>query len=419
MRARTLILLLLAVFLAGGTALLARSWLATERIKTIEEAKPLALPAPGKSVLVAKTDIKRGQIMRTEDSVWQIWPEGGVDKSYILLGSQKTPESYAGWVARNPISSGEPITESKIIAPGSRGFLAAVLSPGTRAISVPVTLTSGISGFIFPGDRVDLMMTYNVPSKEKTEGQVSKAQAYEHKAVETVLRDIRVIGIDQALEGKPGLAVPAHTATLEVTEKQTEVIILANEIAGGKLTLVLRSLSEPPPAPDAAAPKVGSGKDAALTPAVVTTVAARAAADERPVVLTDLSASGASSAPAASAAPAVAGDDKLAQAQPAKPGATPAPAPSGGPRVVSPPGKLDKKDTVGGKATYTLDNEISTLLPQPKGESDTPETVKLWVCKGPTLSCNIQTGESDGDKFLQAFQTLRSNGAVFTGPAGR
>ena len=91
------------------------------------------------------------------------------------------------------------------------------------------------------------------------------------------------------------------------------------------------------------------------------------------------------------------GDDKLAQAQPAKPGATPAPAPSGGPRVVSPPGKLDKKDTVGGKATYTLDNEISTLLPQPKGESDTPETVKLWVCKGPTLSCNIQTGESDGD----------------------
>ena len=72
MRARTLLLLFIAIVLAGGTALLARNYLATERIKTIEEAKPLALPAPGKSVLVARAEIKRGQILRPEDTVWQI-----------------------------------------------------------------------------------------------------------------------------------------------------------------------------------------------------------------------------------------------------------------------------------------------------------------------------------------------------------
>jgi pilus assembly protein CpaB len=240
MRARTLILLLFAVLLAGGTALLARTWLAAERSKEIAEAAPVALPTPGKSVLVARADIKRGQILRAEELVWQVWPEGALDKNYIVIGGPKGPESYAGWVARNPIASGEPVTETKIIAPGNRGFLAAVLRPGMRAISVPVTVTSGISGFIFPGDQVDLLLTYTVPSIPAPGGGDAPKATYDHKAAETVLRDIRVIAIDQRLESKLGEAVVAHTATFEVTPKQSEVIALASEI--GKVSLTLRSL---------------------------------------------------------------------------------------------------------------------------------------------------------------------------------
>src|SRR5690349_10053838 len=129
MRARTLLLLFLAVVLAGGTAYLANAWLKAEKSKVIAEAAPVALPAPSKSVLVARSDIRRGQILRPEELVWQIWPEGGLDKSYIVMGGPKTPESFAGWVAKNPIVGGEPISEAKIIAPGNRGFLAAVLRP--------------------------------------------------------------------------------------------------------------------------------------------------------------------------------------------------------------------------------------------------------------------------------------------------
>ena len=241
MRLRTLLLLLVAVGLAGGTAMLARAWLAAQRAE-VAEAAPLALPTPAKSVLVARSDIKRGQILKPEDVSWQVWPEGAVDKSYVMLGT-RTPESFAGWVARNPLSAGEPITEAKIIAPGNRGFLAAVLRPGMRAISIPVTITSGISGFIFPGDQVDLMITHAIPAGPGGSG------GYEHKAAETVLRDVRVIAIDQRLESKAGEAVVAHTATLEVTPKQTEMIALAGEI--GKLSLNLRSLV--PAAGDAAA----------------------------------------------------------------------------------------------------------------------------------------------------------------------
>ena len=243
MRARTLILLLLAVMLAGGTALLARSWLASQKKEEIAVVPP---PAPAKSILVARADIKRGQILRPEDMVWQVWPEGAIDKNYVVQGGPQQPETFGGWVARNPIGGGEPITESRIIAPGNRGFLAAVLRPGMRAISVPVTITSGISGFIFPGEFVDLLLTYSVPPPASVEG--AKKSNYDHKAAETVLRDIRVIAIDQRLESKAGEAVPAHTATFEVTPKQSEVIALASEI--GKVSLSLRSLV---PAPHEAA----------------------------------------------------------------------------------------------------------------------------------------------------------------------
>jgi pilus assembly protein CpaB len=183
-------------------------------------------------VLVARGAITRGQILKPQDFSWQVWPEGGIDKNYILTGT-RTPESFGGWVARDPIAAGDPISEAKIVSPGSRGFLAAVLRPGMRAISVPVTATSGISGFVFPGDQVDLLITHQLTGAGGNEAQ--------HKAAETVLQDVRVIGVDQKLDSKTGEPLVAHTATLEVTPKQTEIIAVAAEI--GKLSLSLRSLA--------------------------------------------------------------------------------------------------------------------------------------------------------------------------------
>jgi pilus assembly protein CpaB len=233
MRARTLVLLLLALALGGGTMMLVRSWLAQRTAEV--EAMPLSRPAaPGKSVLVARGTISRGQILKPQDFSWQGWPEGGVDKAYIQAGT-KTAESFTGWVARDAFGAGEPISESKIVAPGSRGFLAAALAPGMRAVSVPVTATSGISGFVFPGDQVDILITHPLPGGN---GDTRR------EAAETVLHDVRVIAVDQKLDSKNGEALIAHTATLEVTPKQSEIIAVATEI--GKLSLSLRSLAAAP-----------------------------------------------------------------------------------------------------------------------------------------------------------------------------
>ena len=235
MRARTLILFVVALTLAGGTAMLVRSFLAQ---RPEVEAEALAKPAaPQRSVLVARGAITRGQILKPQDFSWQVWPDGGIDKNYILngTGGTRTPESFAGWVARDPFAAGEPINDAKMVSPGSRGFLAAVLGPGMRAVSVPVTATSGISGFVFPGDQVDILITHQLTGANNNEAR--------HQAAETVLHDVRVIGIDQKLDSKTGEALVAHTATLEVTPKQSEMIAVAAEI--GKLSLSLRSLATP------------------------------------------------------------------------------------------------------------------------------------------------------------------------------
>jgi pilus assembly protein CpaB len=113
-----------------------------------------------------------------------------------------------------------------------------VLRPGMRAVSVPVTATSGISGFVFPGDQVDILITHQLPVIGGNAGEL------EHKAAETVLHDVRVIGVDQKLDSKNGEALVAHTATLEVTPKQSEIIAVATEM--GKLSLSLCSLVSSP-----------------------------------------------------------------------------------------------------------------------------------------------------------------------------
>src|SRR2546423_3490723 len=95
MRLRTVLLLFIAVGLAGGTAMLARAWLAAQRAAEIAEAAPLALPTPAKSVLVARADVRRGQILKPEDMMWQVWPGSGIGKNYVVPGSAP-PECLVG-----------------------------------------------------------------------------------------------------------------------------------------------------------------------------------------------------------------------------------------------------------------------------------------------------------------------------------
>jgi pilus assembly protein CpaB len=232
MNSKRVVFLLLAVIVAGLTAFMARAWLQSERAAVMaqaglhHEAPP---PAPTLQVLVARNPVHTGQIVKPDDLRWQSWPEGSLASTYVIEGKRPLSD-FVGAVARVPIDSGEPVSEGKLVLAGTRGFMAAVLQPGARAVSVPVTATSAVSGFIYAGDRVDVLLTH-----------VLNTQDGQHNATETVLRNARVIAMDQKLDFSPGDKPDvAKTATLELTPKQSEIVTLAVKM--GDLSLVLRSL---------------------------------------------------------------------------------------------------------------------------------------------------------------------------------
>ena len=116
-----------------------------------------AMPAQpdGPFVLVATKALPVGTIVDANSFRFQPWPKELIETAYFI--KEKTNlAKLSGSVVRNAITAGQPVTIGSLIQPGERGFLAAALGPGMRAVTVPVNAQSSVAGFIFPGDRVDL-----------------------------------------------------------------------------------------------------------------------------------------------------------------------------------------------------------------------------------------------------------------------
>ena len=152
---KKLVLLLVALIIAVGTAMVARSMFAGA---SAPQAQAAPVVPTGPKVLVAQRALPAGTIITAESIGFQSWPAEMVADAYFLEGESDLAK-LLGTVVRHPITAGEPVTQGSLVSPGDRGFLAAALSPGMRAITVPVSAQTGVAGFVFPGDRVDIMLT--------------------------------------------------------------------------------------------------------------------------------------------------------------------------------------------------------------------------------------------------------------------
>ena len=243
MRLRVILLLLVAVGVGLGTVHLTRQWLASERARFERAApEPAPIPAPASQfVLVAAVNLPPGHFIIQDDLRWQAWPDDTLAENYVVRrggpGGEEPNSQLVGAVVRNSVSGGQPVTENMVVRPGERGFLAAVLTPGMRAISVPVNDTTSVAGFVFPGDRVDLLLTHTVRIAGSQDGGDDPA----FRATETILTDVRVLAIDQRLtDPADGPRIP-HTATIEVDPREAEMVQVMMQM--GALSLSLRSLS--------------------------------------------------------------------------------------------------------------------------------------------------------------------------------
>jgi pilus assembly protein CpaB len=227
------IIVLMIALCAGGVA----AYLASgSDNKPAPIAEPLA-NIQTVDVLVAKSEIGLGQLVKPEDMQWQAWPSATASGTFIRRGDRPdAANQIAGSIARAPFIAGEPIREQKLVRADGSGFMAAILPTGLRAVSTEISPETGAGGFILPNDRVDVILT----RREKTPERPLQADTV---VSEIILANIRVLAIDQAPKEKDGqTTVVGRTVTLELRPEQTATLTAARQ--AGTLSLALRSIAD-------------------------------------------------------------------------------------------------------------------------------------------------------------------------------
>ena len=209
-------------------------------------------------VLVAQKDLPAGTRLAMGDLTWQPWPADSVNPAFITDGRAELPatnaavavankaaaaatqavaggpmEAASGSIVRIPILANEPVTQAKLVRGGEGGYMAVVLNPGMRAVAVPVSVTSAAGGFVLPGDRVDVL-----------QGRPADPSGGGHPGfvAETLLRNIRVLAIDQTSDAKTVQSMVGAVATLEVAAQDAEILVKAK--SQGDMVLALRPYAD-------------------------------------------------------------------------------------------------------------------------------------------------------------------------------
>ncbi len=192
----------------------------------------VAAPIPTTEVLVAASDVPSGAALIAENLTWQPWPSNAVGPSFITRAARPSAKTdMVGMIVRAGLVAGEPVYESRLLGNGA-GFLSVMLAPGMRAVAVKVNAETTAGGFILPNDHVDVMHTYTAKDGVGSGKIIS----------EVLLRNVRVLAIDQMAAKQGSDSLIGKTATLELYADQVEAITAA--AASGEISLVLRPVAD-------------------------------------------------------------------------------------------------------------------------------------------------------------------------------
>ncbi len=196
---------------------------------------PVVVAPQTEQVLVAAMPLSGGALIQPNNIGSTTMPVASVPAD-AMKDTPQNRSSLTGAMVKAPLAQGAMLTNNSVILPGDHGFLAAVLKPGMRAVTVAVDNVTDADGLIWPGDRVDVLLTQNIagaPDAKKI-------------AAEVVLSDVRVIATGSELIKNSGsntfngsTATPVSTVTLEVTQEQAARCLVAVNL--GKLSLIVHS----------------------------------------------------------------------------------------------------------------------------------------------------------------------------------
>ncbi|MCP1774917.1 Flp pilus assembly protein CpaB [Bradyrhizobium japonicum] len=205
----------------------------------IAESTPAPAPAPV-GYFVAAHPLPRGTLARDEDFTTRSASSSDGVPAGAILDTPDARIGLRGSLVRNFLDTGSPVTSRDILRPRERGFLASVLAPDSRAISINVDAASGVSGLIWPGDYVDVVLT-----EESTTASEKQNPDHQHGTLtETVAHNVRIVAIDQEIvqggsASNASAGKVARTVSLQLAPEQVKKVVVAVQL--GKLSLAVRS----------------------------------------------------------------------------------------------------------------------------------------------------------------------------------
>ncbi|MDI2075058.1 pilus assembly protein CpaB [Bradyrhizobium japonicum] len=205
----------------------------------IAESTPAPAPAPV-GYFVAAHPLPRGTLARDEDFTTRSASSSDGVPAGAILDTPDARIGLRGSLVRNFLDTGSPVTSRDILRPRERGFLASVLAPDSRAISINVDAASGVSGLIWPGDYVDVVLT-----EESTTASEKQNPDHQHGTLtETVAHNVRIVAIDQEIvqggsASNASAGKVARTVSLQLAPEQVKKVVVAAQL--GKLSLAVRS----------------------------------------------------------------------------------------------------------------------------------------------------------------------------------
>ncbi|MGD9867187.1 MAG: Flp pilus assembly protein CpaB [Hyphomicrobiales bacterium] len=227
MRTSSILMLAVAVVFGLAAAFLGKLWLEGQ-VPEQQVAKP---SAPAATVVVAAKQLGFGAQLSSASLQEIPWPSGALpDGAYARIADVLAGEGKR--IVLTAIAPNEPVLKSKITGPGQRATLSALIDDGKKAVSVRVNDVLGVSGFVLPGERVDVMLTRTV-----TRSEVGGAPTQEGHT-DLLLQDVRVLAVDQLADDRAEKPTVSKAITLEVTSEQAQKLTLGATV--GTLSLALR-----------------------------------------------------------------------------------------------------------------------------------------------------------------------------------
>jgi pilus assembly protein CpaB len=222
----------------GGISLVLRSLSRDPESDETTTARNGTEPDPfarQRRILVAKQNLPAGMLLRDTDLNWIVLPSEDFP-SGAIIDTLRSGAELRGAYLKSEVGAGQPILDTDIIRPSEQGFIVAALNPGMRAVSVPINQVSAVSGFISPGDRVDIMMTQQIA--DTSDAPVMPTRMFS----ETILSNVRLLAVEQTVDAGTGKPRAGQTVTLELTPRQAEMVVVAMNL--GQLSLSVRSVPD-------------------------------------------------------------------------------------------------------------------------------------------------------------------------------